>query len=534
MSLKIKKITAVIMLAVIFVGTPLVEYKRAEANAIAMPLVLKGTVGTIAGMSVGGAICLLIATVAVAYGVSWLINNADDIASRFDRWANRKNDTASKLLLQEIKQNSYSIYDNSTIPSYYQKPNYYDYVTTKNNVILSPSVKNSIKNFIIESTGANDLTPGTYSSNIGQTVIEKINSILAYYDNRQIGTQYGNWQDMIMQATNAYNYTFIVNRYKNGWDYWYIMCTNDLPTISVVNSYPTITFNNRFELSLVYYIGESAFRFYNNGYMSDTVSYTADSSTFSSVDLLFINEDGNLVLDIPSAINPPVTINKSKVKINIPTDEFMSQTNTVAINNPYIQEIMDGVDAKGIPLEAIMALVGEAEKEAAKENDIVTDIPIELPANPDIPAESDIEKTLPGILGDWLDKLINKLKELLEWLFVPDSMAIESVISDMMGYIDSQTGVLTYPLALVIRLLNQFLTIKQTDAVLILPELRLPTGELVISNHSFNFTEFVRNNDSLNTLYNIYHNLVKVLFTLYFCNFAIKKGDEVFKGGIST
>lgn len=536
MSLKIKKITAVIMLAVIFIGTPLVEVKRAEANALTMPLILKGATGAVAGLSVGGAICLLVATVAVAYGVSWVIDNADDIARRFDRWANRKDDTNAKLLLEEIKQNAYSITDNSPIPSYNQITNYFDYVTTKSDVMLTPSAKNSIKNFIVESTGATDLLPGTYNNNIGQALIDKVKYILDEYEyNIDDDPEYGPWQDNIMQAINAYEYTFLVKGNYIGMQAWYIMFTNELPNIYIDGTNPRIAFNNRFQLKFAfnYYNGKPSFLFFNDGYMSNAVDFIADSNTFTTIDLLFTDDVGNVVLDLPSAINPPVIIEESKIKINVPTEEFMNQTNKIAINNKYLQEIMDGVDVKGIPLETIMSLVGEAEKEAAKENDMVTDIPIDVPVNPDIPGETDIEKTLPGILGDWLDKLINKLKELLEWLFVPDSIAIESVLNDMMGYIDSQTGVLTYPLALIIRLLNQFMTINKTDAILSLPELRMPSGELIISSHSFNFTEFVRNNDSLNNLYNIYINLVKVLVTLYFCNFAIKKGDEVFKGGIS-
>jgi len=542
MSLKIKKITAVIMLAVIFIGTPLVEVKRAEANALTMPLILKGATGAVAGLSVGGAICLLLATVAVAYGVSWVIDNADDIARRFDRWANRKNDTHSKLLLQEIKENAYSISDNGPIPSYNKINSYFDYVTTKSDIMLTPSAKNSIKNFIVESTGATDLLPGTYNNNIGQVLIDKVKYILDDYNynvNADDDPDYEPWKDNIMQATNAYKYTFLVKGYYIGMNAWYIICTNELPNIFIDKetnpgeTNPRIAFNNRFQLKFAYnYInGKLVFYFINDGYMTNAVDFIADNNTFTTVDLLFTDDAGNVVLDLPSAINPPVTIEKSKVKINVPTEEFMNQTNKIAINNKYLQEVMDGVDAKGIPIETIMALVGEAEKEAEKENDIVTDIPIDVP--PDIPGETDIEKTLPGILGDWLDKLINKLKELFEWLFVPDSMAIETVISDMMRYIDSQTGVLTYPLALIIRLLNQFMTISKTEAILNLPELRMPSGELLIQGQSFNFNEFIRNNVRLNDLYNIYQNLVKVLVTLYFCNFAIKKGDEVFKGGIS-
>lgn len=119
-------------------------------------------------------------------------------------------------------------------------------------------------------------------------------------------------------------------------------------------------------------------------------------------------------------------------------------------------------------------------------------------------------------------------KNIVQDLFVPDSIAIQEIVEHMDNKIKNQTGVLTYPLSLVILFLNNVMELGVNDCILVMPQLKL-NGYILSERYEFNFTQFVKRSEFF-SLYQIFRTISNFIMILGVLTLAIKKGDQVIRG----
>lgn len=180
-----------------------------------------------------------------------------------------------------------------------------------------------------------------------------------------------------------------------------------------------------------------------------------------------------------------------------------------------------------IPLDTDSALAianGEAEAEVSYDNDSSTDTATDTSG-------------FWAKLWDFLSKIIqailsvpseflNVMKEALTWLFVPSDVFWEEWVNTEMEYINSQTGVLTYPLVLVLNFLDKIINIDAGDMVLTIPDVSW-MGEKIFTETSFNMTQFLNDNTTLKNFMGYYYIVIKAILIIAVVNLARKKFSEM-------
>ncbi len=123
-------------------------------------------------------------------------------------------------------------------------------------------------------------------------------------------------------------------------------------------------------------------------------------------------------------------------------------------------------------------------------------------------------------------EFLNVMKEALAWLFVPSDVFWEEWVNTEMEYINSQTGVLTYPLVLVLNFLDKLLNIDAGDMILTIPDVSW-MGEKVFTETTFNMTQFLNDNASLKNFMGYYYIVIKAILIIAVVNLARKKFAEM-------
>lgn len=156
------------------------------------------------------------------------------------------------------------------------------------------------------------------------------------------------------------------------------------------------------------------------------------------------------------------------------------------------------------------------------------DIALEDVAEVTTPVEADtgLLGTIGQALSNFLDMLINALKALLEWLFVPSAGFMDSWLEGMMSTVNDRTGILTYPLTCLITFLNRVANISSGDAVLSIPEVKWK-GAVLMQKQTFNFNAFLASNPELDTFYGYYLIVVRALLIFSVLRLAWKKYEEM-------
>lgn len=142
-----------------------------------------------------------------------------------------------------------------------------------------------------------------------------------------------------------------------------------------------------------------------------------------------------------------------------------------------------------------------------------------------------------GTLWDFLSKIIQAIlsipanfldviKDALRWLFVPDNAFTDEWITNEMSYIDEQTGVLTYPLAVTFKFLNRTMSVDAGDMVLTIPDVSW-MGHNIIKETSFNMTKFLNDNATLKNFMGYYYVIIKAVLIIAVVNLARKKLAEM-------
>lgn len=145
-----------------------------------------------------------------------------------------------------------------------------------------------------------------------------------------------------------------------------------------------------------------------------------------------------------------------------------------------------------------------------------------------------IEDIITGI-GDVIDgildipgEIVAGISAFIESLFVPDAIVVDEFVNHVNSKIEGQSGILTYPLSLVILFLNQVLTLGSSDCILTIPEINV-MGHNIMDAYSLNLSLFVRKSE-FSEVYSTYILITNFIMILGVVTLAIKKGDQIIRG----
>lgn len=149
--------------------------------------------------------------------------------------------------------------------------------------------------------------------------------------------------------------------------------------------------------------------------------------------------------------------------------------------------------------------------------------------------------SIPGQITDYLDthspleiikdipvNIVTRLGEVIESIFVPNELALQEFVADAKATIEKQTGILTYPVVLVIRFCDFLLNIDKKDCIITIPEISFMDHKL-LNKYEFNFTKFV-NDTGVKEIYDIYLIVVDFIMVMWLVNLARIKIDNIMKG----
>lgn len=99
--------------------------------------------------------------------------------------------------------------------------------------------------------------------------------------------------------------------------------------------------------------------------------------------------------------------------------------------------------------------------------------------------------------------------------------------NDLFDWFCDRLGFLSYPLQLIINILNKILSINFSEPIINIPEIKEPfTNQTFISATSFNFNNLLEN-ETLNSVHNIYLIIVDAVIVFAFVNLLKIKMEEV-------
>lgn len=126
-------------------------------------------------------------------------------------------------------------------------------------------------------------------------------------------------------------------------------------------------------------------------------------------------------------------------------------------------------------------------------------------------------------------RIVEGIGELLARIFLPNDAIVQAFVDSVMAKVGDQTGILTYPLSLVIRFLGFVMDLGESDCIIVLPSLSF-MGQKLMEKTSFNFTEYVKK-DHIKEIYSIYKMVVNFIMIMWVVNLARIRLDDVIKGG---
>lgn len=121
--------------------------------------------------------------------------------------------------------------------------------------------------------------------------------------------------------------------------------------------------------------------------------------------------------------------------------------------------------------------------------------------------------------------MLNALKS----LFIPSDEFFDTYFNDLFTWFCDRLGFLSYPLELIVNILNKILNINFGEPIINIPDIHEPfSNELLIHSTTFNLNSLLTN-DTLKTVHDIY--LIGVDAIIIFClvNLAKNKFEGVTK-----
>ncbi len=125
-------------------------------------------------------------------------------------------------------------------------------------------------------------------------------------------------------------------------------------------------------------------------------------------------------------------------------------------------------------------------------------------------------------------KLIDLLVDALKSLFIPGDNFLSDYFNELLEWFSDRLGFLSYPLELILDLLDRILNIDFEEPIIQIPDILEPfTNKKLISNTTFNFNSLLSNN-TLKACHEIYLIIVDSVIVFGLVNLLKNKMEEVF------
>lgn len=123
-----------------------------------------------------------------------------------------------------------------------------------------------------------------------------------------------------------------------------------------------------------------------------------------------------------------------------------------------------------------------------------------------------------------IDLLINALKS----LFIPSNNFLSNYFNELLNWFSDRLGFLSYPLELVLNVLNRILSINFQEPIIQIPNFVEPsTNETIIHSRTYNLNSLLENN-IFKTCHDVYFILVDAVIIFGLVNLLKHKLEEVF------
>lgn len=124
--------------------------------------------------------------------------------------------------------------------------------------------------------------------------------------------------------------------------------------------------------------------------------------------------------------------------------------------------------------------------------------------------------------------ILQGIRGLLEWLFVPSDISISSFIISLEGILSDRYGLLSYPIVILFKFFNNILSADIGDPVLSIPMLKFNNYTL-LEPYSINLNDYIRDNQ-LENIYYYYRIVTNFIMIIAVLNLIYKKTDEILRG----
>ena len=265
-----------------------------------------------------------------------------------------------------------------------------------------------------------------------------------------------------------------------------------------------------------------------------------------------------------------------KVNTQIPTSVYSNVDVSKGFTITPTKELRDTItNAQPVKTtDDITKLISDADKNARANGKQVIDIDIDgnTSVTPDIDTNTTtIVDTLKNFIGnplqaildflkDILNKILSAIKEIpdlfrgfIEWikgawndisdlpgqigqsikavaieLFIPTSISLDNFKNQAEQIVESKTGILSYPLVLLVKLSEFVFTMDSRDCILTFPKLQYK-GYVLCEEHTLNLTELVEGGE-FKDIYNIYIIVTDFIMIMLVVYFGSRKIDSIMKG----
>lgn len=266
----------------------------------------------------------------------------------------------------------------------------------------------------------------------------------------------------------------------------------------------------------------------SNGWSMPQDRNSAIYVCFAAGEILWSNHDikdkkGNVYVMGDSTMIPAEDISNPFLSVTIPS----AYESPPAVAEQYAMVVDTGLtyaDEQGF-IDAVLA--------GAVAGTLAPTYTVTGTVAPPVEGEDEEENTQTGILS-WTKKIWQSVQELPRTIadsvadvFVPSAEYMAAVPATIADTFADRTGFLTYPASLVYDFADRLSDGKQ-DFVLAWPTIYEPYSKAqLITAGKFNVSQFVRENDSVSTVYEIYQWVVKAYLTFLFLGLCKRKYNSV-------
>lgn len=564
--MKIKKrIFSLFFISIIMFTSINISYKEASATGLEMGWVAPVVGG---GISTGGAILLVAALCGAYLGVQYTVTNWDSISSGIGN-AYNESTGAVKTWWDDITGKSVSVDDpTKTLKTAIANGETVDmfkyYLPENGGVDVNKEIADYTKAAIEDWANYKSLTKGTVKQTYNGRVAE-LQKVFEQY-NVPFSDSYEFLNSSIMKSVTVIkcgNYFDVIASPYNGVSFFLDYRTvNSVIESAVFMSYGSRYTRYKFSTGTYqgaeYYTGGSLSSSYQNNdgslFVYDNTQSIASASAICLGSIpnitkqYYLNRSNLRSLDSLIYYTNSDNLNKAFIYdkyfntiefINMQYDYTIDDSpyeltldNPISITaNAYLIDEIGAIDIThpgtiGLIDGAIVA--ADKAAEIAGTNVISTNIvDTSIVNNP--PVEGEVES------NGWLDQIgsiiTGAIQDAFEWLLVPSDTRVDEFVIHCQNTMESESGLLTYPLTLVVEFLIKVGQLGTTDCILHIPKIEI-FGQVLYGGTDFNFTNEI-NKTAYSALYSTYLLLTDFIMIVAFLNLSVDRGREFMTGGLS-